>query len=110
MGIEKRDLMGDQYEPADLAIQMEVKDAFDPRWLLNPPRCSAARKPALSRKGGRECATAFAPTDEAELAGQIAECSRPAPRAFRAAAPASKLRRTARPSPDDHAPVRCGDL
>lgn len=38
VGIEKRDLMGDQYDPADLAIQMEVKDVFDPRWLLNPAK------------------------------------------------------------------------
>ncbi|WP_197056005.1 FAD-linked oxidase C-terminal domain-containing protein [Paracoccus halophilus] len=38
VGIEKRDLMGDQYDPADLAVQMEVKDVFDPRWLLNPAK------------------------------------------------------------------------
>ncbi|MFV0301573.1 MAG: FAD-linked oxidase C-terminal domain-containing protein [Paracoccus sp. (in: a-proteobacteria)] len=38
VGIEKRDLMGDQYAPADLAIQMEVKDVFDPGWLLNPAK------------------------------------------------------------------------
>ncbi len=38
VGIEKRDLMDDQYDPADLAIQMEVKDVFDPRWLLNPAK------------------------------------------------------------------------
>lgn len=35
VGIEKRDLMTTQYDPADLAIQMEVKDVFDPQWLLN---------------------------------------------------------------------------
>ncbi len=35
VGIEKRDLMTTQYDPADLAIQMEVKDVFDPHWLLN---------------------------------------------------------------------------
>ncbi|WP_299908729.1 FAD-linked oxidase C-terminal domain-containing protein [uncultured Paracoccus sp.] len=38
VGIEKRDLMGDQYAPEDLAIQMEVKDVFDPGWLLNPAK------------------------------------------------------------------------
>lgn len=38
VGIEKRDLMGDQYEPQDLAIQMQVKDVFDPGWLLNPAK------------------------------------------------------------------------
>ncbi|MDO5656782.1 MAG: FAD-linked oxidase C-terminal domain-containing protein [Paracoccus sp. (in: a-proteobacteria)] len=35
VGIEKRDLMGEQYNEADLAIQMEVKSVFDPGWLLN---------------------------------------------------------------------------
>ena len=35
VGIEKRDLMGYQYEPADLDAQMAVKDIFDPKWLLN---------------------------------------------------------------------------
>jgi glycolate oxidase len=35
VGIEKRDLMGVQYDPADLDAQMAVKDVFDPGWLLN---------------------------------------------------------------------------
>ncbi len=35
VGIEKRDLMSDQYSPDDLDIQMSVKDVFDPKWLLN---------------------------------------------------------------------------
>ncbi|WP_371225028.1 FAD-linked oxidase C-terminal domain-containing protein [Roseovarius sp. 2305UL8-3] len=38
VGIEKRDLMTHQYEPADLEIQMAVKDVFDPKWLLNPAK------------------------------------------------------------------------
>lgn len=38
VGVEKRDLMGDQYAPDDLAIQMEIKDVFDPKWLLNPAK------------------------------------------------------------------------
>lgn len=38
VGIEKRDLMGHQYDPADLAAQMAVKDVFDPEWLLNPAK------------------------------------------------------------------------
>jgi glycolate oxidase len=38
VGIEKRDLMGVQYAPADLEAQMAVKDVFDPRWLLNPAK------------------------------------------------------------------------
>jgi len=38
VGIEKRDLMLDQYAPEDLDIQMSVKDVFDPKWLLNPAK------------------------------------------------------------------------
>ncbi len=38
VGIEKRDLMNDQYDPGDLEIQMAVKDVFDPKWLLNPAK------------------------------------------------------------------------
>ena len=30
--------MTSQYDAADLAIQMEVKDLFDPGWLLNPSK------------------------------------------------------------------------
>ena len=35
VGIEKRDLMGHQFNPADLAQQMRVRAVFDPGWLLN---------------------------------------------------------------------------
>ncbi|MFQ1699649.1 FAD-linked oxidase C-terminal domain-containing protein [Loktanella agnita] len=38
VGIEKRDLMHVQYDPADLEAQMAVKDVFDPQWLLNPAK------------------------------------------------------------------------
>ena len=38
VGIEKRDLMAYQYGPDDLAAQMDVKDVFDPGWLLNPAK------------------------------------------------------------------------
>ncbi len=38
VGVEKRDLMTDQFAPDDLEVQMRVKDAFDPRWLLNPAK------------------------------------------------------------------------
>ncbi|MCC1491015.1 FAD-linked oxidase C-terminal domain-containing protein [Cognatishimia sp. F0-27] len=38
VGIEKRDLMYDQYAAGDLEIQMAVKDVFDPKWLLNPAK------------------------------------------------------------------------
>jgi glycolate oxidase len=38
VGIEKRDLMNVQFDPADLEAQMAVKDVFDPKWLLNPAK------------------------------------------------------------------------
>jgi glycolate oxidase len=38
VGIEKRDLMTAQFTPVDLAAQIRVKSAFDPRWLLNPAK------------------------------------------------------------------------
>ena len=38
VGIEKRDLMLDQYTAEDLEVQMAVKDVFDPAWLLNPAK------------------------------------------------------------------------
>ncbi|MBC6406967.1 MAG: FAD-binding protein [Rhodobacteraceae bacterium] len=57
VGIEKRDLMGYQYAPNDLDIQMAVKDVFDPRWLLNaskvfPLAASKARRHRLIGQGG----------------------------------------------------------
>ena len=38
VGIEKRDLMENQYSAGDLEIQMAIKDVFDPSWLLNPAK------------------------------------------------------------------------
>ena len=38
VGVEKRDLMTDQFSVDDLEAQMRVKDAFDPGWLLNPAK------------------------------------------------------------------------
>lgn len=38
VGIEKRDLMVDQFAPDDLEAQMRIKDVFDPKWLLNPSK------------------------------------------------------------------------
>jgi len=38
VGIEKRDLMVNQYDPVDLEVQLRVKDVFDPKWLLNPAK------------------------------------------------------------------------
>ncbi len=38
VGIEKRDLMYDQFTAADLEAQLRVKDVFDAKWLLNPAK------------------------------------------------------------------------
>jgi glycolate oxidase len=38
VGIEKRDLMRDQFTAAELAQQMRVRAAFDPAWRLNPAK------------------------------------------------------------------------
>jgi glycolate oxidase len=38
VGIEKRDLMRHQYSEADLAQQMRLRSAFDPKWMLNPSK------------------------------------------------------------------------
>ncbi|WP_116086187.1 FAD-linked oxidase C-terminal domain-containing protein [Tropicimonas sp. IMCC34011] len=38
VGIEKRDLMESQFAAEDLEAQMQVKDVFDPEWLLNPAK------------------------------------------------------------------------
>ncbi len=50
VGVEKRELMGTQYTPEDLEVQMQVKDVFDPTWRLNAakvfPLASSARRRA----------------------------------------------------------------
>ncbi len=38
VGVEKRELMSEQFSPVDLAQQMRVKSVFDPQWLLNPAK------------------------------------------------------------------------
>ncbi|MCY4308052.1 MAG: FAD-binding protein [Rhodobacteraceae bacterium] len=38
VGVEKRDLMTNQFSRQDLELQMRVKDVFDPDWLLNPAK------------------------------------------------------------------------
>jgi len=38
VGVEKREIMPAQYSPDDLEIQMQVKDVFDPAWVLNPAK------------------------------------------------------------------------
>jgi glycolate oxidase len=51
VGIEKRDLMGVQFEPADMEAQMRVKDVFDPKWLLNPAKVFPLATTASRRTG-----------------------------------------------------------
>ncbi len=38
VGVEKREIMTAQYGAEDLEIQMQVKDVFDPTWVLNPAK------------------------------------------------------------------------
>lgn len=38
VGIEKRDLMREQFTDEDLAVQLRIKSVFDPDWLLNPAK------------------------------------------------------------------------
>ena len=49
VGVEKREIMTAQYGPDDLEIQMQVKDVFDPAWVLNP-----AKVFPLDASAGRE--------------------------------------------------------
>lgn len=51
VGVEKRDLMSVQYNPADLEAQMSVKDVFDPSWLLNPAKVFPLSASAGRRAG-----------------------------------------------------------
>ncbi|XXK30972.1 FAD-linked oxidase C-terminal domain-containing protein [Rhodobacteraceae bacterium nBUS_24] len=56
VGIEKRDLMHVQFEPVDLEAQMQIKDVFDPKWLMNPAKVfplssSADRRNASNAMG-----------------------------------------------------------
>jgi glycolate oxidase len=38
VGVEKRDLMGAQFNAGELDQQRRIKSAFDPQWLLNPSK------------------------------------------------------------------------
>lgn len=55
VGIEKRELMNDQFNADDLEIQMRVKDVFDPAWLLNPAKVFpiAVSHPRRNRNTGK---------------------------------------------------------
>ena len=51
VGIEKRDLMGVQFDAVDMEAQMAVKDVFDPKWLLNPAKVFPLAASAGRRAG-----------------------------------------------------------
>ena len=55
VGVEKRDLMFDQFTSDDLEAQLRVKDVFDAKWLLN-----AAKVFPLSATETRRAATGLA--------------------------------------------------
>ncbi|MGE4325211.1 MAG: FAD-linked oxidase C-terminal domain-containing protein, partial [Pseudodonghicola sp.] len=48
---EKRDLMLHQYSRGDLEAQLDVKDVFDPLWLLNPAKVFPLQVTASRRLG-----------------------------------------------------------
>lgn len=52
VGVEKRELMGVQFGDDDLAAQMDVKDVFDPGWLLNPAKVFPLAISEARRTGG----------------------------------------------------------
>jgi glycolate oxidase len=56
VGVEKRDLMDHQFDPADMEAQMRVKDVFDPGWLLNPAKVFPLSVSAARRENGAEAA------------------------------------------------------
>jgi len=49
-------LMHVQFEPVDLEAQMQIKDVFDPNWLMNPakvfPLSSSADRRNASNAAG----------------------------------------------------------
>lgn len=51
VGIEKRDLMEVQFAPDDLEAQMQIKDVFDPGWLLNAAKVFPLHLSAPRREG-----------------------------------------------------------
>ena len=83
VGIEKRDLMGEQFTEIDLDQQMRVKCAFDPDHLLNPGkvfpqlrRCAelgrvvrapATRSRSPTSRGSETMAGTIKPRDAKEL-------------------------------------------
>jgi glycolate oxidase len=52
VGIEKRDLMDHQFTRDDLNAQMNIKDVFDPAWLLNPAKVFPLAASESRRDGG----------------------------------------------------------
>ncbi|MCK0171824.1 FAD-binding protein [Aliiroseovarius sp. S1123] len=51
VGVEKRDLMVSQFGSDDLEIQLQVKDVFDPGWLLNPAKVFPLKVTETRRAG-----------------------------------------------------------
>ncbi|SEM97869.1 glycolate oxidase [Loktanella fryxellensis] len=74
VGIEKRDLMHVQFNTADLAAQMAVKDVFDPGWLLNPAKVFPLDVSEERRRGGGQPAPA-GPRTSGEPTGALRDTS-----------------------------------
>ncbi len=50
VGVEKRDLMGVQFNDTELDQQRRIKAAFDPDWLLNPSKVFPLRESATTAR------------------------------------------------------------
>jgi glycolate oxidase len=48
VGVEKRDLMLEQFDAHELEQQRRIKSAFDPDWLLNPSKVFPLAEPAAA--------------------------------------------------------------
>ncbi len=48
VGVEKRDLMGVQFNETELDQQRRIKSAFDPMWLMNPSKVFPLKLPAMA--------------------------------------------------------------
>jgi glycolate oxidase len=70
VGIEKRDLMPVQFTQTDLNLQMRIKSAFDPQWLLNPGKVFPLenRPEPAARSGGTAAPALAGAGDETEAA------------------------------------------
>lgn len=73
VGIEKREFMPLMYNPDELHAMQDVKEVFDPRYLLNPHKILPSTMPPLEPlpTAGTPPSTPFSPATAAEAAEAI---------------------------------------